>query len=78
MDKNELKKQSRKVIELLEELLKENPDKPILKTLHDRYMNADLILSNDLDMKRIMIKGGCRAYLDAYKQLVKKLKSKKV
>ena len=55
----ELKKQIEKVILLLEHQLIDDPDRPILKTLYERYMRAD-------DIKKVMIVGGCRAYLDAF------------
>lgn len=62
----ELKKQIEKVIALLEQRLVEDPDRPILKTLYDRYMKAEKILTNNDDINEIMIIGGCRAYLDAF------------
>ncbi len=62
----ELKKQIEKVIVLLEQCLIDNPDRPILKTLYDRYVKAEIILRNNDDIKKIMIIGGCRAYLDAF------------
>ena len=34
----ELKKQIEKVILLLDQRLKDDPDRPILKTLYDRYV----------------------------------------
>ena len=68
MDENtiEIKKQVRKVIELLEQRIKNDPNRPILKTLYDRYTKAEEILLNDDDISKIMISGGCRAYLDAF------------
>lgn len=62
----ELKKQIEKVILLLEQRLIDDPDRPILKTLYDRYVRAEEILNNNDDIKKIMIIGGCRAYLDAF------------
>lgn len=62
----ELKKQIEKVIVLLEQRLIDDPERPILKTLYDRYMKAEEILTNNDDIKKIMIIGGCRAYLDAF------------
>lgn len=62
----ELKKQIEKVIVLLEQRLIDDPDRPILKTLYDRYVKAEKILTNNDDIKKIMIIGGCRAYLDAF------------
>ncbi len=62
----DLKKQIEKVILLLEHQLIDDPDRPILKTLYERYMRAEEILINNDDIKKIMIVGGCRAYLDAF------------
>lgn len=58
--------QVKKVIELLKQRLENDPDRPILKTLYSRYMKAEEILSYNGDLGKIMIKGGCRAYLDAF------------
>ena len=68
MDENviEIKKQVRKVIELLEQRIILEPNRPILKTLYDRYMKAEEIISSNEDISKIMISGGCRAYLDAF------------
>ena len=54
----ELKKQIEKVILLLEQRLIDDPDRPILKTLYDRYVRAEEILNNNDDIKKIMIIGG--------------------
>ena len=62
----EIKKQVEKVILLLEKRLMDDPDRPILKTLYDRYVKAEEILTNNDDIKKMMIVGGCRAYLDAF------------
>lgn len=62
----ELKKQIEKVILLLEQRLIDDPDRPILKTLYDRYVKAGEILTNNDNIEKIMIVGGCRAYLDAF------------
>lgn len=62
----ELKKQIEQVILLLEQRLMDDPDRPILKTLYYRYVKAEEILTNNDDIKKIMIIGGCRAYLDAF------------
>lgn len=62
----ELKKQIEKVILLLEHRLIDDPDRSILKTLYERYMRAEEILTNNDDIKKVMIVGGCRAYLDAF------------
>ena len=61
----ELKKQIEKVILLLEHQLIDDPDRPILKTLYERYMRAEEILINNDDIKKIMytareyLEGGC-------------------
>ena len=62
----ELKNQIENVILLLEKRLMDDPDRPILKTLYERYIKAEEILTNNGDIKKIMIIGGCRAYLDAF------------
>lgn len=62
----ELKKQIEKVILLLEQRLIDDPDRPILKTLYDRYVKAEEILTNNDNIEKKMIVGGCRAYLDAF------------
>lgn len=64
-DRSELKKQIKKIISMLEKRLIDDPDRPILKTLYERYVRAEELLSNHDDDK-IMIIGGCRAYLDAF------------
>jgi len=66
MDTNEFLKQINIVIDLLKTRLQNDPDRPILKTLYGRYMKAEEILTNNEDINRIMIRGGCRAYLDAF------------
>ena len=66
MDKGELIKQINKVIELLEKRLQDDPNRPILKTLYNRYIKAKMILNNNEAINTIMIRGGCRAYLDAF------------
>lgn len=48
----ELKKQIEKVILLLEQRLIDDPDRPILKTLYDRYVRAEEILNNNDDIKK--------------------------
>ena len=50
----DLKKQIEKVILLLEHQLIDDPDRPILKTLYERYMRAEEILINNDDIKRII------------------------
>lgn len=54
------------VIYQLEERIKKEPERPILQTLYDRYTKAKQILLENEDISKIMIKGGCRAYLDSY------------
>ena len=54
----EIKKQVRKVIELLEQRIILEPGRPILKTLYDRYMKAEEIISSNEDIRKIMISGG--------------------
>lgn len=58
--------QVKKVINLLKQRLENDPDRQILKTLYDRYTKAEEILLYNKDIGKIMIKGGCRAYLDAF------------
>ena len=58
MDENviEIKKQVRKVIELLEQrIIILEPGRPILKTLYDRYMKAEEIISSNEDISKILI-----------------------
>ena len=50
----ELKKQIEQVILLLEQRLMDDPDRPILKTLYDRYVRAEEILTNNDDIKKII------------------------
>ena len=66
MDTNDLLKQINTVTDLLKMRLQNDPDRPILNTLYDRYIKAEEILTNNADINRIMICGGCRAYLDAF------------
>ncbi len=63
---NELINQVSKVIGILEQYLLNDKDRPILNTLYSRYMKALEVLTNGGDIKKIMIKGGCRAYLDTF------------
>ena len=37
-----------------------------LNTLIERYIKAQEILKNEGDIKKIVIRGGCRAYLDTF------------
>lgn len=48
----ELKKQIEKVILLLEQRLIDDPDRPILKTLYDRYVKAEEILTNNDNIEK--------------------------
>lgn len=66
MEKEELREQINKVLEVLTKRLQDDPERPILKTLYDRYMKAEEILVKNADIKKIMISGGCRAYLEAF------------
>lgn len=61
-----LKIQVSKVIKLLEERLENDPNRPILKELYNRYVRAEEILSNEEGIEKIFIEGGCRAYLDTF------------
>lgn len=58
--------QLKKVIIILKQRLENDPDRPILKTLYERYTKAEEILLNNKDIGKIMIRGGCRAYLDTF------------
>ncbi|WOO37879.1 hypothetical protein R2R35_05085 [Anaerocolumna sp. AGMB13020] len=64
--KKQLEIQIVKVLELLKRRLEDDPNRPILKTLYDRYDKAQKILLYNEDTKKIIINGGCRAYLDAF------------
>lgn len=66
MNKDLILKQIEKVIVLLKERLEDDPNRPILKTLYSRYLKAEEILKNNEEINKIMISGGCRAYLDAF------------
>lgn len=66
MNKDLILKQIEKVIVLLKERLEDDPNRPILKTLYFRYLKAEEILKNNEEINKIMISGGCRAYLDAF------------
>ena len=57
-EKQKLQIQVDKVIELLKIR--------ILNTLLERYIKAQEILKNEGDLKKIVIRGGCRAYLDTF------------
>lgn len=61
-----LKEQIVKVILILKQRLEKEPDKLILNTLYERYTKAMLILLNGENLRKIMIKGGCKAYLDSF------------
>lgn len=65
-EKEKLQIQVQKVIELLKIRIKEDTTRPILNTLFDRYKKALEILESKDDIQKIVIKGGCRAYLDTF------------
>ncbi len=65
-EKKELQQLVDKIIGLLKIRIEDDPKRPILKTLFDRYKKAQDILQNGDDIQKIVIKGGCRAYLDAF------------
>ena len=54
------------VINLLRYRLDSDPNRPILLTLYERYNRAKEIISSHDEKEKIMIKGGCMAYLDAF------------
>ncbi len=62
----ELVKQIRIVINMLQKRLVSDPNRPILITLYKRYIRAEEIITNCEEKNKIMIKGSCRAYLDAF------------
>lgn len=62
----ELVEQIRTVISMLRQRLDSDPGRPILITLYNRYIKAESIITNNDEINKIMIKGGCRAYLDAF------------
>lgn len=64
--KKQLEIQIVKVLEVLKKRLEDDPNRPILNTLYVRYEKAQKILLNNEDTKKIIIKGGCRAYLEAF------------
>lgn len=67
MDENKrLEQQVDKVIELLKIRIEDDSERPILNTLLERYKKAQEILQNGDDIQKIVIRGGCRAYLDAF------------
>ena len=66
MDRDKLLEQVNKVIKLLDSRMLDDPNRPILRTLYTRYTRAAEILSNNGEINKIMITGGCRAYLDAF------------
>ena len=65
-EKQKLQIQVDKVIELLKIRIEDDPTRPILNTLIERYIKALEILKNEGDIKKIVIRGGCRAYLDTF------------
>lgn len=62
----QLQKQIVIVINLLQDIISAGNPKQIIYTLLERYEQAEDILNNKKDINKIMILGGCRAYLDAY------------
>lgn len=62
----ELVKQIDVVINMLEIRLNAGCEKKILQTIYYRYKLAKEILINCENFNKIRIKGGCKAYLDAY------------
>lgn len=65
-EKQKLQIQVDKVIELLKIRIEDDPTRPILNTLIERYIKAQEILKNEGDIKKIVIRGGCRAHLDTF------------
>lgn len=61
-----LKEQILKVILILKKRLEKEPDRLILNTLYERYTKAMLILVDGGNLRKIMIRGGCKAYLDSF------------
>ena len=66
MDRDKMLEQVNKVIILLDSRLRDDPNRPILNTLYYRYSKAKERLTNNEDINKIMINGGCRAYLDTF------------
>ncbi len=66
IEKKDLREQIIIIIELLDNRLKDDPERPILNTLYSRYTKAKEILDDNGDVSKIMIAGSCRAYLDAF------------
>lgn len=65
-EKARLEDQIKKVIIILEtDKLKKNPEDGMLQLLYKRYSDAQKFLAED-KLDRIWIKGGCRAYADAF------------
>ena len=58
-EKQKLQIQVDKVIELLKIRIEDDPTRPILNTLIERYIKAQEILKNEGDIKKIVIRGGC-------------------
>ena len=65
-EKQKLQIQVDKVIELLKIRIEDDPTRPILNTLIERYIKAQEILKNEGDIKKIVIRGGFRSYLDTF------------
>lgn len=66
MNNELLLKQISRVIELLQQRKQLEQDETIISLLLSRYIEAQIILEESGDIKRINILGGVRAYLDAY------------
>lgn len=65
-EKARLEEQIKKVIIILEtDKLKKNPEDGMLQLLYKRYSDAQKFLAED-KLDKIWIKGGGRAYLDAF------------
>ena len=60
------KKQLEIVIDMLEARIESDKNNRILQVLLERYTKASQVLQNKMDFNTIIIKGGCRAYLDAF------------
>jgi hypothetical protein len=66
-NKDELYKQVKLVIKLIEEKYTENQRKGVLELIYKRYSNAlQLLDKNELNKDKFNILGGVRAYLDSF------------
>ncbi|RND01793.1 hypothetical protein [Lysinibacillus halotolerans] len=67
MDKKEqLTRQVKTVINILEKVYANEIKKDILQLIYKRYKNALEIIENNKDLNIINIIGGVRAYMDSY------------